>query len=56
MFDSRDASELVFYERVGNGEPADRFRIEQAADGSVLWVHETPDGDGWRPVWQGRVR
>jgi hypothetical protein len=55
MFDSRDASELVFYERTTGNGPVDRFRIEQAPDGSVLWVHETPDGDGWQTVWQGRV-
>ena len=55
MFYSRDASELVFYESTGGNGPVDRFRIEQAPDGSVLWVHETPDGDGWQPVWQGRV-
>ncbi len=55
MFYSRDASELVFYEQSQSGGPVDRFRIEQDSDGKVLWVHETPDGDGWRPVWQGRV-
>jgi hypothetical protein len=56
MFYSRDASELVFYESTDGVRPADRFRIEQSPDGSVLWVHETPEGEGWRPIWQGRVR
>jgi hypothetical protein len=56
MFFSRDASELVFYEATDGEGPVDRFRIEEATDGSVVWAHETPDGDGWRPVWQGRVR
>ncbi len=56
MFYSRDSSELVFYESTNGERPADRFRIERAPDGSVLWVHETPEGDGWRPVWQGRVK
>ena len=56
MFYSRGEEELVFYESsAGTGTP-DRFRIVDEADGSVLWVHETPEGDGWRPVFQGRVR
>jgi hypothetical protein len=55
MFYSRDASDLVFYEATDGDGPVDRFRIEEAEDGSVLWVHEAPEGDGWRPVWQGRV-
>jgi len=56
VFYSRDAGSLTFYESVPEGEPRDRMRIEQGADGSVLWAHEAPQGDGWRPVWVGRVR
>jgi hypothetical protein len=55
VFYSRDASELVFYERTDGAGPADRFRFEETEDGGVLWTHETPDGEGWLPVWQGRV-
>lgn len=55
MFFSRDASELVLYENTGAPGPVDRFRIEEDSDGSVLWIHETPSGDGWAPVWGGRV-
>jgi hypothetical protein len=61
-FYSRDAESLELYERVaedGAGSatrPVDRMRIERADDGSVLWAHEAPEGDGWRPVWSGRVR
>ncbi len=56
VFYSRDARELVLYERSEGAAAVDRFRIERHADGSVLWVHETPEGDDWRPVWAGRVR
>lgn len=55
MFYGNSPDELVFYEN-GATSGVDRFRIEHDDDGSVLWVHETPDGEGWRPVWQGRVR
>ena len=55
MFYSRNADELVFYESAGSGG-GDRFRIEEDADGAVLWIHEAPDGDDWRPVWGGRVK
>lgn len=56
VFYSRDASELVLYEAgVGDG-PRDRFRIEESDDGDVLWIHETPSGEGWAPVWGGTVR
>jgi hypothetical protein len=47
---------LVLYERVPEGEPRDRMRIERAEDGTVIWAHERPEGDGWAPVWIGRVR
>ena len=56
IFYSRDASELVLYESGPGDGPHDRFRIEEADDGSVLWIHETPTGDAWAPVWGGRVR
>lgn len=54
VFYSR-GEELVFYERVEGDRAPDRFRIEEHPDSSVTWVHETPDGDGWRPVWQSTV-
>lgn len=56
LFYSRDASELILYEVSTGSGPTDRFRIEEDADGSILWIHETPNGDGWAPVWGGRVR
>lgn len=63
VFYGRDADELVFYESSegrsdtsSDSAAVDRFRIEETPDGGVLWVHETPSGDGWSPVWQGRVR
>ncbi len=56
VFYSRDADELILYESGPGDGPRDRFRIEESADGSVLWIHETPDGTGWAPVWGGRVR
>jgi len=56
VFYSRSAEELTLYEPSSEGAPADRFRIEQNDDGSVLWIHETPTGDEWRPVWGGHVR
>ena len=56
VFYSRSADELVLYEPSPDGAPTDRFRIEQNEDGSVLWIHETPDGSEWRPVWGGLVR
>lgn len=50
------ASELVLYERMDEGgSTPDRFRIARNEDGSVTWAHETPDGEGWRPVWRSRV-
>jgi hypothetical protein len=51
----RDASGLVLLERVEGDRPADRFRVVEREDGAVTWVHEMPDGDGWRPVWQATV-
>ncbi len=49
-------SELVLYERIDReGSTPDRFRIARNEDGSVIWAHETPDGEGWRPVWRSRV-
>lgn len=51
-----DGSTLLLYESVAHDGPVDRFRIEHAADGSVLWLHEAPAGDDWMPVWGGRVR
>lgn len=60
IFYSAGADNLVLYERRPEGaapdSPVDRMRIERADDGSVLWAHEAPDGDGWRSVWAGRVR
>lgn len=56
VFYSRNDEELIFYEATDGPGPVDRFRIEQADDGSVVWAHETPDGDDWRAVWAGRVR
>lgn len=56
MFYSRDGSELIFYEQSDGDGPVDRMRVEQNPDGSVLWIHETPDGAGWRGVWGGTVR
>lgn len=56
VFYSRDSSELVLYESASEDGPRDRFRIEESDDGSVLWIHETPVGDEWAPVWGGRVR
>ena len=56
MFYSRTPDELVFYELSDTDEPVDRFRIEQDADGAVLWIHETPSGEDWLPVWGGRVQ
>lgn len=69
MFYSRDSTgvdgdsleggtttQLLLYESVTGNAPIDRFRIEHDTDGSVLWIHETPAGDGWAPVWGGRVR
>lgn len=53
---SGGSSVLVLYEADRGDGPRDRFRIEEADDGSVLWIHETPAGDGWAPVWGGRVR
>ncbi len=47
---------LVLYEQVAEGERRDRMRIEHGEDGSVLWAHEAAAGDGWQPVWAGRVR
>lgn len=48
--------ELVLYERIGpEGSAPDRFRIARNEDGSVTWAHETPEGEGWRPVWRSRV-
>ncbi|HSM04352.1 MAG TPA: hypothetical protein VK858_07010 [Longimicrobiales bacterium] len=55
VFYSADDTSLTFYEQVGDGASADRMRIEHGDDGTVLWVHETPEGGGWRPVWMGRV-
>ncbi len=60
-FVTTDPEELVFYEEPTAGAPArtsadvDRFRIEALEGGGFLWVHETPSGDGWRPVWKGRL-
>jgi hypothetical protein len=51
----QSAGELVLYERVAEGARADRFRIARNGDGSVTWAHQTPDGGGWRSVWQARV-
>lgn len=51
-----DGATLELYESATHGGPVDRFRIEHDTDGSVLWIHETPAGDGWAPVWGGRVR
>jgi len=56
MFYSRDSGDLVFYESTEGERRPDRFRIDREPDGSVLWVHETPEGDGWRDVWKGRVQ
>lgn len=56
IFYSRDASDMVLYESGPGDAPRDRFRIEEDDDGSVLWIHETPVGDEWVPVWGGRVR
>lgn len=53
---SGDRPALVLYESVAEGGTVDRFRIELEEDGSVLWIHETPAGDDWAPVWGGRVR
>ncbi len=55
MFYSQGDGELVFYEAGAGSGPRDRFRIEETTDGSVVWAHETPDGDGWKAVWQARV-
>jgi len=55
IFYSENPSELVLYERIEGEGPRDRFRIEEEDDGSVLWIHETPEADGWKPVWGGRV-
>lgn len=49
------STRLLLYESVAGNGPIDRFRIEHARDGSVLWIHETPSGDDWAPVWGGRV-
>lgn len=55
MFYSQDAA-LVFHERVVDDRPPDRFRIDANDDGTVTWVHETPDErGGWRAVWQATV-
>jgi len=60
-FVTTDPEQLVFYEEPTAGAPArasgevDRFRIEALEGGGFLWAHETPAGDGWRPVWQGRL-
>ena len=54
MFYSRDRA-LVFYEQTGGAGPVDRMRLDIHDDGSVSWAHETPDGNGWRPVWRARV-
>ena len=56
IFYGRDPGVLELYEAGEGDGPVDRFRIEETGDGAVLWIHETPDGDGWRPVWAGRVR
>lgn len=56
IFYGREADVLELYEATEDDGPVDRFRIEETDDGGLLWVHETPDGDGWRPVWAGRVR
>ena len=56
MMYGRDPGELVFYEQSDGDGPVDRMRVEEHPDGSVLWIHETPNGDGWRPVWGGTVR
>ncbi|MBT8336478.1 MAG: hypothetical protein KJO11_07735, partial [Gemmatimonadetes bacterium] len=49
-------ADLVLVEQVDGSRAPDRFRVERADDGRVTWVHETPDGGGWRAVWQATVR
>ncbi|NNF38708.1 MAG: hypothetical protein HKN71_08570 [Gemmatimonadetes bacterium] len=49
-------ADLVLVEQVDGSRAADRFRVERADDGRVTWVHETPDGEGWRAVWRATVR
>lgn len=56
MFYTADATSLLFYELADEGRPTDRMRIEQDLEGSIVWAHETPSDDDWRPVWIGRVR
>lgn len=61
-FVTTDPGALVFYEQptpqslADPGGGVDRFRVEPLEEGGFLWVHETPSGDGWEPVWQGRFR
>ena len=56
-FYSQDDQSLTLYESgaAPGGGRVDRMRIERADDGRVLWVHEAPEGDGWRSVWSGQV-
>lgn len=55
FFGQPGSHELVLTERVDGPDPVDRFRIEENPDGSVTWVHEAPEGSGWRPVWRATV-